>query len=340
MTEVRLLTILREHLTQKKTGVMEITSPRASANVRILRGDIVFAEAGRAEGEKALFRALAFKDARSAFYDRDISAERNIDTKTEELIAAATIVVDEIAELLTLFASDAPLVAIDPGPPTVSLTKPRAIEELSTASRSLLHFLRSPIRVDDLLDADPGSDHEILISLAQLEKAGRLKMLASPKSKTAVAQGDDLARIERALESRASSMRASRPRLVLAGAPHRLALVAHAIACFEGANAPPEITHGAPPAVPMPYVVARWIASRIDLDLVVCPLVPAYSPLWPMAVTGAHAALRMDSAARDLFDRACAAASVKIVDAATLLPSHDDTKVEDVAALVRGALLA
>jgi hypothetical protein len=127
--------------------------------------------------------------------------------------------------------------------------------------------------------------------------------------------------------------------LILAGAPHRLALVAHAIACFEGANPPPENTIGAP-AVPMPHVAARWTAHRIDLDLVLCPLVPAYSPLWPMAVAGAHAALRLDGAARDLFDRACAAASVNIVDASALLPAHDDTKVEDVAALVRAALLA
>lgn len=340
MTEARLLTILREHLTQKKTGVMEITSARASANLRIVRGEIVFAEAGHAEGEKALFRALSFKDARSAFYERDVSAEKNIETKTDELMAAATVVIDEIVELLALFSNDAPLVAVDPGaPPTVNLTKPRVVEELTSAARSLLHFLRSPIKLDDLLDADPGSDHEILIGLAQLEKSGRLKVLASPKSKTAMASGDDLARIERAIESRPTSMRASRPRLVLAGAPHRLALVAHAITCFEGANPPSENSIGAP-AVPMPHVVARWTAHRIDLDLVVCPLVPAYSPLWPMAVAGAHAALRLDSAARDLFDRACAAASVKIVDANALLPMHDDTKVEDVAALIRGALLS
>jgi Domain of unknown function (DUF4388) len=339
MTEARLLSILREHLAQKKTGVMEITSPRASANLRLVRGEIVFAEAGHSTGEKALFRALALRDARSAFYERDVSNDRNIDAKTDELMAAGAIVVEEILELHTLFAGDAPLVAIDPGPPTVNLSKPRVIEELSPAARRLLHFLRSPIKLDDLLDADHGSDHEILIGLAQLEKAGRLKTLASSKSKIAVAQGDDLAKIERAIESRTTSMRASRPRLVLAGAPHRLALVAHAISCFEGASPPAETLPGTP-AVPMPYVVARWMSERIDIDLVVCPLVPAYSPLWPMAVAGAHAALRMDSAARDLFDRACAAAAVKIVDASALLPTHDDTKVEDVATLIRYALLA
>jgi hypothetical protein len=340
MTEARLLSILREHVAQKKTGVMEITSARASANLRLVRGEVVFAEAGRAEGEKALFRALSLKDARSAFYERDVPTEKNIDTKTDELMAAATVVVDETSELLSLFSNDAPLVAVDPGaPPTVNLAKPRVVEELSPAVRSLLHLLRSPIKLEDLLDADPGSDHEILIGLARLEKAGRLKMLASPKSKTAVARGDDLTRIERAIDAHPTSMRTSRPRLILAGAPHRLALVAHAITCFEGANPPAENNVGAP-AVPMPHVVARWTAHRIDLDLVVCPLVPAYSPLWPMAVAGAHAALRLDSAARDLFDRACAAASVKIVDASALAPSYDDTNVDDIAALVRGALLA
>ena len=58
-----------------------------------------------------------------------------------------------------------------------------------------------------------------------------------------------------------------------------------------------------------------------------------------MALAGAHAALRLDGAARELFDRACVDAHVKPVDAWTVVPSHDDTNVEDVAALVRAALL-
>ena len=58
-----------------------------------------------------------------------------------------------------------------------------------------------------------------------------------------------------------------------------------------------------------------------------------------MALAGAHPALRLDGAARELFDRACVDAHVKPVDAWTVVPSHDDTNVEDVAALVRAALL-
>src|ERR1035441_3601902 len=108
--ESRLLSILREHTAQRKTGVFEITSPRVSANLRLVEGEVVFAEAGHAEGEKALFRALALRDAQSAFYEREVSSDRNIATKSEELIAAAAIVVDEITELLSLFSSDAPLV--------------------------------------------------------------------------------------------------------------------------------------------------------------------------------------------------------------------------------------
>lgn len=341
MSEERLLALLRNHISTKKTGVFEITSPKASANLALVRGDVVAAECGRAEGEKAFFRALSLRDARGVFYEREPTATQNIATKTPDLLAAGAIVIDETTELLSLFSGDAPLVAVDPGPPTVNLSsKPRGVEELSPAARSLLHFLRSPIRLADLLDSDPGSDHEILIGLAQLEKAGRLRVLASSKSKVTLVRAEDLEGIESAIASRPSLLRGSRPRLVLAGAPHRLALVAHAISCFEGATAPAEIASGAAPSVPMPYVVARFSVGHVELDLVVCPLVPAYSPLWPMAVAGAHAALRMDAAARELFDRACSEANVKIVDAAKLLPGHDDTRVEDVATLIRSALLA
>ena len=171
--------------------------------------------------------------------------------------------------------------------------------------------------------------------LVTLERGGRLRTLASPKTKVPVASPGDLVRIERALEVRKRLVLGLRPRLVVAGAPHHLALFGHALTCFEGATLPPE----APPTVPMPHVAVRWTADHVDVDIVLCPLVPAYSPLWPMTLAGAQAALRLDGAARELFDRACARADVKTVDAGSILPAHDETRVEDVATLVRGALL-
>lgn len=334
MTSRRVLDALRQQVVAQKTGVLDVASPSIAGVVVLVKGAIVHATSGRADGEKALVRLLATKDATASFVERAPGDARTITSSTAELLAASAVAMDELAELRAKFSGEAPLVAADPGPPTVSLSRAKAPEEISTAARSLLHFLRSPITVVDLLDSDPGSDHEILTALAELDRAGRVRSLASAKTKVAAASAGDLARIERALEAKNAAFAGTRARLVIAGAPHRLAIVSHNLTCFEGATAPAD----PPPTVPMPHVAVRWTRDRVDVDLVVCPLVPAYSPLWPMTLGGAHAALRLDSAAREIFDRACASAGVRTVDAASLLPSHDDTKVEDVAALVRGAL--
>lgn len=333
---VRALDLLKQHVSARRTGIVRITSPASTAEISLVDGHIIHATCGKADGEKALVRALALRDATADMIEREPPDARTIKTATTELLATATAAVDDVLALRGQFLIDAPLVAVDPGPPTVNLqSRPRPTEELSVAARSLLHFLRSPITFEALLDADPGSDHEILNALAELERGGRLRALASPKTKVPVASPSDLVRIERALETRNKLTFGLRARLIVAGAPHHLALVGHAVTCFEGATAPPE----APPSVPMPHVAVRWTAERADVDIVLCPLVPAYSPLWPMTLAGAHAALRLDGAARELFDRACATAGVKTVDAGSLLPTHDETRVEDVATLVRGALL-
>ena len=327
-----LLDDLRQHVVAKKTGIYEVSAPARNGTIALAGGAIVHATTGKAEGEKAFFRLLATADAKGTFAPSEAASARTITSPTPELLASSAVALDEVAELYARFSTDAPLVSVDPGPPTVSLSRARPTEELSVAARSLLHFLRSPIRVEDLLDTDPGSDHEILTALVELDKAGRVRALPSPKQKVSLASAGDFARIEKALEAPNPRFFGSRPRLVIAGAPHRLAVVAYCVSCLEGATAEPA------PSVPMPHVSVRFVRERIALDIVVCPLVPAYSPLWPMALAGAHAALRLDGAARELFDRACAEAQVKIVDAGTVLPSHDDTKVEDVAALVRAAL--
>ena len=332
MISRELLDDLRQHVIAKKTGAFEVSSPARAGTIALAGGTIVHAATGKAEGEKAFFRLLATADAKGKFVASDSPTARSIAGPTPELLASSAVALDEVAELYARFSTDAPLVSVDPGPPTVSLTRARPTEELSIAARSLLHFLRSPIRVEELLDADPGSDHEILTALVELDKAGRVRALPSPKHKVPLASAGDLARIEKTLEAPNPRFFGSRARLVVAGAPHRLAVVAYCVSCLEGATPEPA------PSVPMPHVAARLVRDRLDLDIVACPLVPAYSPLWPMSLAGAHAALRLDGAARELFDRACAEAQVKIVDAGAVLPSHDDTKVEDVAALVRAAL--
>ena len=93
--------------------------------------------------------------------------------------------------------------------------------------------------------------------------------------------------------------------------------------------------------VPMPHPMVRIdLGSELELELVSLPLVPAYAPLWQMALTGAAVVVRLEEAAGALLEEACEAASAKIVDAHMLVGPYDEGNVAEVAVLIRAALEA
>ena len=95
----------------------------------------------------------------------------------------------------------------------------------------------------------------------------------------------------RALVSRATSPGFSgSARIVFAGTPSRLAVFSHAALCLADAIAAPDPA----PNVPVPYPIATLrLGDDVDLELVALPLVPAYAPLWPMAISGSAIVVRL-----------------------------------------------
>ena len=113
-----------------------------------------------------------------------------------------------------------------------------------------------------------------------------------------------------------------------------------------------------------PYPLARLsLADDVTLDLVALPLVPAYAPLWPLYLAGAHALIVLDEAARQPLDAVCDERGILRVEAGRSLgpppgsvsllsvaggrsvtsasgnpASTDDISVSVVASLVRRAL--
>ena len=337
------LETLREISRAGRTGTLSIASRAGAAEIRIAEGAVEDAVFLRAEGEKALFRVLALDDLAQAvcsFVDGGATGLRRIRGSTPDLLADAGRLVGELRALRTAFADvlgppARPLVAAsEPESSSGAPTGPAAL--LSAAARALMPLLRAPIQLDDLLDAAPSSDIETLTALLELRHASRLRVLPSPSTRVSFGPKEAIERIVGVLDrGKRTRFASQRPRLVLAGTPHRLAVVQHSTLCIEGATPPPQGT----PAVPMAHPIARLVLDADhEIEIVACPLVPAYAPLWPMALAGAVAVVRLDEAAGALLDQTSEAAGVRVLDATMLVGPYDDTNVVEVAMLLRAAL--
>ncbi|WP_394824272.1 hypothetical protein [Pendulispora albinea] len=319
---------LREFVRAKKTGALAIRDGKTVAEVRLSAGNIDDATGFGATGEKALYRALSLAGAAWSF-EHGAPGARRIRTPTEQILSSAPRVLAEMERLRSAFPDphERPLLAVE--------TDPALPLAISTSGRALLVHVRAPILLGALLDRVAAPDLEILAALHELERTGRVILLASPKERIPLGTDEELSNLARSVRQRRRLQVGGAVRIVFAGSPHRLAVLAHGASCLEGASPLP---HGAP-AVPMPHPVARLpLHGDLPLEIALCPLVPAYSPLWPMAMKGTFAVVRVDEAAEHLIDPACEASGLRPVDARELVPSYDPTRVADVAKLVTRAL--
>jgi hypothetical protein len=199
----------------------------------------------------------------------------------------------------------------------------------------VLTRLRSPATVDAVLDDVGAMDAEVLRALSELDTAGRVRRLSRTTERVPLARADQLHTV-RALAARARVPGFSgAARILFAGTPGRLAVFAHSILCLADAVAPTE----PPPSVPIPHTMAQIkLGDDVALDLVALPLVPAYAPVWLMAFAGSAVLVRLDDAAAAVLTEACAAADIRISDAAALVGELDEGNAATVASLVRASL--
>lgn len=127
----------------------------------------------------------------------------------------------------------------------------------------------------------------------------------------------------------------TRYNVVVCGVPSRVATLARATLRIASFRPPSEQA----PSVPVPHAIAfMTLADGLDVVLYALPLVPAYAPLWPMALAASHVVVRLDAAAARLLDEACAVSAKKAIDASALSPAFSEDDEEAVAELVRMAI--
>lgn len=324
MTDSRrnLVLVLRELIARRASGVLAVSLPDATGEVRFQGGVVEDVVLGRADGAKALVRMLAGDDLRLAFREAREGWLRRIEAPSDELVADAERRANALKKARAPFdvRRESHVIGVELGESTGAL--------LSSAARALWSKLRSPTSFLEVFDLSSEDDATVVETLAELDAAGAIRWLelASDRQPLGIG-GYDATRLRERYGERA--------RIAVAGTLHRVAVFTHALLHVDDVIRPPRDA----PLVPMPHVVATVPLDGIAIDVVALPLVPAYQPLWSLALADVVVAVRLDEAAPGLLEAVAALTGVRVAPAEALVGELDEGRVGAVAALVRAALL-
>ena len=314
--------------TERRSGALTISTPKGYGEIRLVDGDIVDAVYTRLEGLKALARMTSARDGTASFSPGAPAIMRRMHVPTRTLV-------DE-ARALAARAADARERAGSLVNGTLIASDGANVEGASTIDEHVLARLRVPAAINELIDELPHSDADIFDSVIRLNAKGRIKELGHAARVQLC--GPDQLHLVRASAERAKTAGFRGPaRLVFAATAAKLAILGHTVLSLADAQAPAEPA----PALPIPHSLATLrLGEGVELDVVAVPLVPAYAPLWPMALAGAAVAVRISEGAAQSLEEACGSVGITILDARAVFGVVDESSAVQVASLIRTALEA
>lgn len=313
--------------TEKRSGTITLTTPRGSGELRLVDGDVVDAVYMRLEGSKAITRMISERDGNATFTPGAPAIMRRMNENTRMLVAISRSEAAHTVELREKAGelAKSTLIAVD----GVSG------DGIDVVQADVLARLRMPAMLDEVLDELPHSDASILEAVIALDARRRIKKLGHASSRVQLC-GPDQLHLLRAAASRARIAGFGGPaRIVFAATPSRLAVFGHTVLSLADAFPSSEPT----PSVPVPYILSTIrLGDGVSLDIVALPLVPAYAPLWPMALAGASVVVRLDEAAAGPLAEACTSVALPVLDARGIFGTLDESSAVQIASLIKTAL--
>lgn len=328
MKRTPIASLLLAFADEKRSGTLTVTTAKGRAVACVSEGQLVDVLFGKHQGEKALARLVAAKDGNTQFSPGDPGVLARLDTPTQALVARAS----ERAEAFAMLAArfDVPIEGVY-YMQSANFTEG---DDRGLASR-ILDRLRGPMSLGQLVDELGPPDVEILGAVVALEATGHVRRVDGDVGERApIASHEEVQQLRASASKARGHGYAGLGRIVIAAAPSRLAGLSQALLGIVEAVAPDDPN----PTLPLPHTMAELrLGEGVAVDVVALPLVPAYAPLWPLAVAGAHAVVTLDDS-HEALEEACASTARHLHSARTLVTSFDPTRPQDVAALLRAAL--
>lgn len=317
-----LLSIERE----RRTGSFVLRADDVSGEAHFVDGALFDVVHGRHEGMKALARLVDARTGTHQFTAGGGSIARRLHGPTHVLVVEAKALAVRASTLLSrageLLAST--LLAVEATAP-----------DASEIDRHVLEHLRAPATLESALESLPHLDAAILESALRLHDRGLLRNLGKLEQRVRLCGADQL-HLVRASASRAQALGFAGPaRIVFAATPARLAVFSHTVLSLSDARAADETA----PSQPVPFTMAvLHLGDGVDLEIVGLPLVPAYAPLWPMALGGVATVVKLDEASAAALEETCTSVGVPILDARAIFGVLEETSAVQVASLIKTAL--
>jgi CheY-like chemotaxis protein len=302
LAQLPLADLLQLFHVSRKTGTVEVVhglggGRRQVGRVVLRGGDVVAAAVGSVEGEKALFRLLAWERGSFAFRPEPVTAEPSIHTPTRALLREG---LRQIREWQRLAVDLPPLSA------SVALKIPRSTlpNVIHPLTQEVLVVLDLYSRVKDVVDKCSYPDYQVLRTLHTLVQRGMVE-LQREHEVTELAREVRLFSAARTARLR-EWLEVDRPGTPSAREAKLLLVASDASATRDfcrlfgrlpGVELDSRIERGRLASDDLLTIGRVAVDAEVGVDLVHVPAAERFAPLWPVAGHGALATLLLLSGA-------------------------------------------
>ncbi len=290
LSQVALAELIELFHVNRKTGVIELREGggrrAASGRIDLCDGDIVQARIGSVEGEKALFRLLAWRRGSFAFREQVVARERGATSRpTRALLREAQRQADEWERIGSELPAPHARVAL-------KVARSSLPSVLHPLTQEVLLVLELSSRVSDVLDRCTFPDYQVLRTLQTLIRRGMVELRADNAASEPPAGG----LFGPALAARLRDwLDQGRPRdtvpidakvVLFASEPEAARAFAALLARLPGVEQTPRGSHDASSVASMLRIP---VDDEVAIEVFAMPAESRFAALWPLAAHGALA---------------------------------------------------
>jgi CheY-like chemotaxis protein len=295
LEQVALFDLLQVFSVNRRTGTLHVETLGASGEIGVRDGRIVDCIFRGARGEKALYRLLASRQGQFLFVPSTGSGQAaSIEASTDLLMMEAVRQADELSELSATMPSLGAQIALARRPSSeLSALAARILEHLGDDTRS----------VDELCDAFPESDLDIMKGLKELLETNTLVVLDGGREPTKLCEEDEIVVLRAAaLKLRPPGRDAPGRMAVIADEGQPLSRFVRALSAIDGFVA--EAARPASLGEGCLGTIGTLRVGGVEIELFAIPAEAQFRPLWGAFLTHARAAIWLrgdvDNEAREL----------------------------------------
>lgn len=290
LSQIPLTDLLQLFHMNGRTGTLAVRRQGADAReergeLAIRDGNLVQATVGRVEGEKALFRLLAWRDGTFAFAPVRVGGAPRILTPTRALLMEGVRQIDEQARMRgSLPPLDAQII--------LTVAKSELPSSVHPLSQEVLMLLEIYDRVGDVLDHCSHPDYQVLRTLQALVDKGLVQLRREPGPPRSTAleglfEPPQVRRLREWLGSGSPGAAREAKLLLVSPDPEATRDLVRLLAGLPGMQLAEPFQRGRFSAEDLLPVGRLAVEEGLGIQLVHVPAAARYAPVWPLAAHGA-----------------------------------------------------